>query len=197
MNPRATLTVLLLAGGRSARMGRDKALLTWNESPLWRIQLEKLQELKAGRCLIACREEQALHQETVTNVEWLFDLPNQDCGPMGPIARALDSAQGPLLVLAVDMPFMTVPFLNQALRFMNGVGLFFRLEQGIEPLAGIYAPGMSPLLKRALQEGRYSLRDVIEAAEQESLAVISPLSHEDAHLFANTNTPDEWERVRA
>ena len=51
-------SAVLLAGGRSTRMGRDKAWLDWHGVPLWRHQLEKLTALQAERVFISCRRDQ-------------------------------------------------------------------------------------------------------------------------------------------
>ncbi|MDZ4289024.1 MAG: NTP transferase domain-containing protein, partial [Prosthecobacter sp.] len=72
--PSPPFSTLLLAGGRSRRMGQDKALLEWQGRPLWEVQLAKLQALKSERLLIACREEQGLQKNEPT-IEWLFDPP--------------------------------------------------------------------------------------------------------------------------
>jgi len=57
-----SFAAVLLCGGRSTRMGRDKAFLDWDGRPLWQVQLEKLQQLAPQRLLISCREEQKVEQ---------------------------------------------------------------------------------------------------------------------------------------
>lgn len=189
----ALFATLLLAGGKSQRMGADKALLTWKGRPLWQVQLEKLLELESGRCIVACREEQSLHVEpAASEVEWLFDPAQDEDGPLGAIARALHSVSVPLIVLAVDMPFMTVDFLRTRLELSRECGCFFATPQGTEPMAGGYAPAMLPVIQRRLAQGELSLKKMIDECSGLGLAHVTPLSAEEARLFINANTPGEW-----
>ena len=112
---RPAFAAALLAGGKSSRMGADKALLDWRGVPLWRVQLGKLIELNPDRLLLSCREEQRLKN---VFAEFVFDPPDNP-GPLGAIARCLEIAQRPLLVLAVDMPAMTPSFLRSMLDAMR------------------------------------------------------------------------------
>lgn len=191
-------SVLLLAGGMSSRMRQDKALLSWCGVPLWQFQARKLKALRPAHLFIACRQEQMLHQNTppdLTETEWLFDPPAQGNGPLLPILNALRLCKTPLLVLAVDMPEMTVAFLREALEQLPETALFFRTAEGTEPLAGIYTPALIPMLEKAAEEARFSLRRVIDEAAGLGLAIVPPLSPPDAALFANVNTPGEWRQV--
>lgn len=185
---------LLLAGGRSQRMGTDKALLPWQGRALWQVQLEKLQKLGARRCLVACREEQLLHEEaSFADLEWLFDPPNDEDGPLGAISRALHATTLPLVVLAVDMPFMTVSFLRTRLEPSPDSGCFFSTHQGTEPMTACYAPAMLPVIERRLAHGERSLQKLISECAALGLARVELLSDKDALLFTNANTPGEWQ----
>ena len=169
----------LLAGGRSRRMGRDKALIEWEGIPLWQFQLSKLQELHPERLLISCREEQGLHSAA----EFVFDPPGSDDGPLGAITRCLELVQMPLLVLAVDMPWMTMAFLrDEVLR-----GGFFCGDHGFEALAAVYEPRMLPAMQEALRSGRLALQRVIEACGVE----IHSLGPEQVDFFRNANSEND------
>lgn len=196
-SPHAPWSALLLAGGRSSRMGEDKALLPLNGAPLWLIQARKLAVLRPGRLFISCREEQNLQQACPADLlpEWVFDPPGQGGGPLLPVLQTLKVADTALLVLAVDLPEMTSAFLEEAVSQRGDAALFFRSRHSVEPLAGIYTPAMIPLMERAVAEGRYSLRRIIEEAEDEALALVPALAPADEGLFMNANTPGEWRTV--
>jgi molybdopterin-guanine dinucleotide biosynthesis protein A len=189
-------STLLLAGGRSTRMGEDKALMLWSNQPLWLSQFHKLEQLSPARLLISCREEQGLQNVVLPGAEWLFDPPGQDCGPLGPILHALTLVRMPLLVLAVDMPNMEVGFLEQILSQCSmNKGLFFKGNEGVEPLAGIYTPDLASLLQAAFDAGRYSLQRVVTQAEELGLVDFQGVSEEDAKFFFNTNTAQQWQQA--
>jgi molybdopterin-guanine dinucleotide biosynthesis protein A len=178
-------------------MGRDKARLEWQGRPLWQHQMQRLTLMDASRCLVACREEQRLQDEaTLPGWEWLFDPAGDEQGPLGAVERALRLTALPLVVLAVDMPFMTPEFLRQELlaRGTAGRALFFRSAQGIEPMAACYVPAMLPVMERRLARGERGLQRLIEECVALDLAGIRELRAEEMPLFANLNTPGEWEQ---
>lgn len=185
----------LLAGGRSTRMGQDKAWLLWQGEPLAKRQLRVLAETGAAWLMVSCREE----QEFTESGEWLmhgadlmvFDPLNTDEGPLGGIVRCLQTIDLPLLVLAVDMPHMTAGFLLDRLLapFDGDQGLVFRGAHGFEPLAAIYPPTMLPLLEAALQAGKLGLQAIIAEAVQRGMMKVLDMQPSDEAFFRNVNTP--------
>src|SRR5262245_49935061 len=100
----AAVTGALLAGGRSRRMGTDKAFVEWNGRPLWEGQLEKLRAAGCGPLLLSCREEQPFPE--MPGVVKVYDTV-ADCGPLGGVAACLAKCDTPLLaVLGVDLPLV-------------------------------------------------------------------------------------------
>ena len=174
-----SFAAVLLCGGRSTRMGRDKAFIDWNGRPLWQVQLEKLQQLGPERLLISCRAEQNI----VSDVELVFDPIDANYGPLGALTRCLELVRMPLLVLAVDMPWMTVEFLRE--RVVPGG--FYRGPHGFEALCAVYEPNMLPTMQTALGEHRLALQRVIEACQP----TVHELTEEDEGFFRNANTPEE------
>jgi molybdopterin-guanine dinucleotide biosynthesis protein A len=174
-----SFAAVLLCGGKSTRMGRDKAFIDWNGRPLWQVQLEKLQQLGPNRLLISCREEQGI----VSDAEIIFDPIDSNDGPLGAITRCLELVKKPLLVLAVDMPWMTVEFLRDQIL----PGGFFRGPHGFEALCAVYEPAMLPAMQKALAERRLALQRVIEACQPR----VRELSEEHTLFFRNANTPEE------
>ena len=182
---------VLLAGGRSTRMKQDKALLHWHGQDLWQAQLHKLQSLDAARVLLSCRSEQPLFVSPSDEVEVVHDPEGEDGGPLAPITRCLERVQMPMLVLAVDMPWMTTAFLREQLNKHDSPekGWFFRGPHGDEALAGLYVPAMLPLMREAQSNKNFKLQHVIEAAVHSGLAITHPLGDEQMPFFRNANTP--------
>ncbi len=183
--------VVLLAGGRSTRMKQDKALIHWHGQELWQAQLHKLQSLGAARVLLSCRSDQPLFVSPSDEVEIVHDPEGEDGGPLAPITRCLERVQMPMLVLAVDMPWMTSAFLREQLHKHEGPekGWFFRGPHGDEALAGLYVPAMLPLMQEALSKKDLKLQHLIEAAVHSDLAITHPLGDEQMPFFHNANTP--------
>ncbi len=189
MNP--PFSAVLLAGGRSTRMKQDKALLHWHGQDLWQAQLHKLQSLGASSVLLSCRSEQPLFPGD--GVEIMHDPVGVDDGPLGAITRCLEHVQRPLLVLAVDMPWMNAAFLREHLVPQDEPtrGQFFRSPHGDETLAGLYVPAMLPLMQAALREKHLALQPIIEACVHSGLAITRLLAPDQIAFFHNANTPED------
>ena len=185
----------LLAGGRSTRMGQDKAWLLWQGEPLAKRQLRVLGEIGAEVIMVSCRQEQEFAENGERLMDgahlMVFDALNTDEGPLGGIVRCLQTTDLPLLVLAVDMPHMTAGFLLDRLlaHFDGDQGLVFRGAYGSEPLAAIYTPSMLPLLEAALRSGRFGLQSLIADAVERSLMKVIDMQPADGPFFRNVNTP--------
>lgn len=184
----------LLAGGKSSRMGTDKALLDWDGIPLWRFQIGKLIALNPGRLLLSCRQEQPLKN---IFAEFVFDPPDNP-GPLGAIVRCLEvlgsGETGPLLVLAVDMPQMTARFLQSMIEASAGSsrGIVSRYRDDFEPLCAVYPHAALELMRDLLAGGMHRMQDVIARLVAAELMTVRDLREDEVPLFFNANTPDEY-----
>lgn len=177
---------VLLAGGKSSRMGRDKALLDWCGAALWRVQLGKLIELNPDRLLLSRRGEQEFKTLLADHV---IDPP-ENPGPLGAIVRCLEISRLPLLVLAVDMPCVTTTFLKSMIE--SGEGMVCRGPEGFEPLCAVYPVNALPLMHTALQDGSLKMQTVVEQLVAEGLMKVRDLQPAELPLFFNANTPEEY-----
>src|SRR4051812_47141126 len=116
-----TLTAVLLAGGESRRMGRDKAAVVFRDEPLWRRQLRILRDLGPEKIFVSARSEPTWLPNTVELL--VDDAPSH--GPLSGLTKGLAAMRTThLLVLAVDMPFMTAGELGSLLeRASDGCGV--------------------------------------------------------------------------
>ncbi|HRJ71565.1 MAG TPA: molybdenum cofactor guanylyltransferase, partial [Terrimicrobiaceae bacterium] len=179
-------SAVLLAGGHSRRMGRDKALLEIGGRTLLDHQLATLAELGAGEILLSCRAGQDLAPR---NARMVHDR-HGDCGPLGAVASCLAAAcSDRIVVLAVDMPAMTPGFLQRLLAHGPESVIPARADGFFEPLAAVYSRGLLPSALQSLQRGEFSMRAWIRPALAQGLAATYPIAPEEESLFANWNTP--------
>lgn len=150
----------VLAGGRSLRMGRDKAAVLLGGRPLLRHMLEKIHSL-------GLRARVAGLRQTVPNVaaEVMRDA-HPDCGPLSGIETALaESDADRVLVLGVDLPLLEPEFLARMLaRAWSTCAIATVPCVGGEPqpLCGVYRREMLPAVKMALAEGKYKAMHAVE-----------------------------------
>lgn len=179
----------LLAGGRSTRLGRDKAFLEWRGGPLYVAQLRKLSALAPERLWLSTRAEQAF-PEVLEGVERIVDDP-PGLGPLGGLRSVLSASQAErVLVLAVDLPRMETDYLASLLASEGGA--VPRSARGWEPLAAVYPrESMLALVEEALAAGQLRLQKLLDEAESRGLVRAVAISETEGPLFANLNTPED------
>ncbi len=182
-------SAVILAGGKSSRMGRDKAWLEAGGQSLLARQIGLVRELGAAEVFISGRAD-ADYSEFGCRV-LLDKFP--DAGPLAGIERALDATTSPLLfVLAVDMPEMSVEFLRrQAAGCSENIGAIPRINGNIEPLAAFYPKAIHELAVASLERGAFAVKAFAELCVQSGHARFLKLDVDEAHLFANWNSPDD------
>jgi molybdopterin-guanine dinucleotide biosynthesis protein A len=186
---RPTLSAVILAGGRSLRMGRDKAWLPVQGRPLLMRQIALVQELGPAQTFISGRVDV---DYSALGCRVLHDL-EAGLGPLGGIERALHACETDLLlVLAVDLAAMTGGFLRRLTsRCDCKVGGVPKRGGDLEPLAAVYPKRCHALACEALARSRYAARDFAAACLEEGAVKTLPVPLADDFQFANWNRPSD------
>jgi molybdopterin-guanine dinucleotide biosynthesis protein A len=215
----------VLAGGKSSRMGQDKALLELAGKPLVLLAVEKLQRVCAEVYVLGNRPELEVYAPLVRDL-------HEGCGPLGGIEAALlHSVKEWNLFMAVDMPFLPAGFLDgwvrRVIRQKSARVAMFTVEGRPQPALCLLHQEVAPYVRDAVEKGEFKLLQVLEAAAKElavrqgmGLEVVFlnlPWGEEGAllgdegrgwaptavqrvarHLwFANLNTPEEFAAAEA
>lgn len=178
---------LVLMGGRSERMGRDKSqMLVEGRSQLDRT-LNLLQE-QGLSTYISGRSDQ---MGSLANF-----IPDRllDFGPLGGIVSALMAhPQHAFLVAAVDMPLLSSSALQQLISARNPfkVATAFHLKERLhpDPLLAIYEPESKATLFSALSRNLQSPSQILSGARIQSLHCDNPKA------LSNANTPQDLEHI--
>ncbi|MCU0793900.1 MAG: NTP transferase domain-containing protein [Opitutaceae bacterium] len=197
---------VLLAGGRSSRMGRDKALLPHPASGLTLIrhQLDNLVSAGAAPVLLSLRSGQEDYTAIPASIPRVRDCGST--GPLGALAAAfatLLAAPNPppphLLVLAVDMPWIDARTLRSLLdRGSPGLGVAPHdpRSKRFEPLCAVYP--LTPLFHRAiltaLDQGLLSLQTLLTSAIEHGWMTPYQINDSELTAFQNWNRPDDLGR---
>ena len=190
---------LVLAGGRSSRMGRDKALLRVGGETLAQRQTRLLQrlgirEVFLSRPAVEAAPPDDTPPDAAIDVTIVRDAaPGQ--GPLAGIVAGLEQAgDRALMVLAVDMPGVTEGFLGGLLAAADleaGVGAAPRVGDRWEPLCALYPPGVLDEARRHLAGDRRSPSGFLDALLASGRIRPLELSPIEAAALRSWNTPDD------
>lgn len=187
----------VLAGGRSRRMGRDKASLP---APPYRSlvhrQLALLVAAGARESLLSLRFGQPLPDPGA--MRGVAIVRDDGCaGPLGGLAAVLRAARTPcVLVLGVDLGGMQATVLRRLLAIAaaggGAWGVVPRTRSGVQPLAAVWPRALLPLVEAQLDRGGdRSLRALVARAEAEGCLHTCIIPAWDEPMFANWNRPHE------
>jgi len=182
---------LVLAGGKSTRMGVNKAEICWYGKQQ-QYHLADLMSLFCEEVFISCREDQ--QQGIDRDYQTIPDL-HKDCGPMEAILTAFEKQPDcALMVMACDLPLLDKATLNYLVwqRDQTKIATVFSspIDNLPEPLVAVWENKSYNLLLSAYQQKHLSLRKLLVQHD----AKIIKASNADALI--NTNTPTDAEYVK-
>jgi len=193
--PSDAIVGFVVAGGRSRRMGRDKALLPWGTGTLLDHAVTRLRA--------ACREVHILSGSEARYADRGLPVDVDgiaDGGPLAGLATALSvAAPRSVLLLGVDLPFVTVALLARLRDALAGVDAVVPvLTAGAEPLCATYARTCAASVQAALAAGQRKMTSFwphlhVRALGEDDLASFGPTPQ----LFRNLNDPAEYEAALA
>jgi molybdopterin-guanine dinucleotide biosynthesis protein A len=179
-------SAVILAGGKSSRMGRDKAFLEISGQTLLARQIQTVRAAGATEIFISGRANADYSAFGCLVLKDNFP----DAGPLAGIEAALAAATHPLLlVLAVDMPRVNVEFLRRlAADCLADCGIIPKSQNGIEPLAAFYPKSAQSLAETLLRADDNGAANFAKQCVQSGLARFVDLSANDAQHFTNWNS---------
>jgi molybdopterin-guanine dinucleotide biosynthesis protein A len=186
------VTAGIVAGGVSARMGRNKALLPFGGRPLLLRQIDLLRP--RFRLLVASNDPGPY---APFGVEVVPDLLPERCALTGIHAVLSASRTGWALVLACDLPFLSAALLDHLLRLRDGVDAVVpESDRGPEPLHALYSKTCLPAIEAAAEKDEWKA-----VGFHGSIRVARPRIRDAEWLtegrspFLNVNTPDDYGRA--
>ncbi len=184
------VSAFILAGGKSTRMGTDKAFVALNGRTLLARALAVARSVTSAVYIVGAREKFSPFGPVIEDVF-------AGCGPLAGIHAALQESEADLnLILAVDLPFISPALLQflitRARNSSTSTVTVPRTAQGWQPLCAIYRLGFAEVAKKALREGRYKIDALYDQAQ---MHVITEQELQSAGFsaaaFRNLNTPEE------
>jgi molybdenum cofactor guanylyltransferase len=198
LSRRQPLTIAILAGGKSSRLGRDKAFVEVRGRPL----IEDLLAQTNGLGMETLIVTNSLEAYRYLNVP-LFSDVFPERGPLGGLYTALAAASHPhVLCLACDMPFIVRPLMDYLISLISEGDadvVVPRLGGLMEPVRAIYARTCLVPMRAALESNQLALHKFLAASGLRVRFVDEPEidRFDPTHLsFFNINTLEDLERAQ-
>ena len=187
---RTNISGFILAGGKSRRMGTDKALLSFQGKPL----LEHM----IGLIVPSCNEVFISGQNSDYagfDVEMIPDLYS-DCGPIAGIFSALTySGSDWNLMVSVDVPFVNEELFHL---LISNIGVYDCIipqhTSGVEPLIALYNRRTLPIIEEMIKSGDYRLTNLLSKIDTRYVDC-SHLIKKYPRLFVNINRMEDYQSI--
>jgi len=184
------LAAFVLAGGKSSRMGCDKALMEFRGRPLIEIAVITARTMTDDVRIVGNRPDLQMYAPIVID-------SYRECGPLGGIEAALRTTDKEWnLILGVDTPLLPPALLSLLLQHAESSQAQItvpHVEGRYEPLCAIYRRNMLSLVQQALEHKAYRVEGIFQSA---SLCVVKDqelaAAGIEAAAFANLNTLEEF-----
>ncbi|MEA3434749.1 MAG: molybdenum cofactor guanylyltransferase MobA [Campylobacterota bacterium] len=177
------VTAIIFAGGKSSRMGKDKALLPFADcNTLSEFQYNKLTAL-FDNVYISSKEDKFNFETKV-----ITDLYEESSPLVGIISAFETLKEDEVFILSVDAPFVNEEVIEKLLNHGKQFdAIIAKSTSGTQPLCGVYRRSILPLAQKHLKEGDHRLNNLLGEADTQFV------SFEDDTLFTNLNHPHEYE----
>ena len=195
-----SITAIIIAGGKSSRMGTDKLLLEINGEQLIKKVVSMCNSIFPKTILITNTPE----DYKFLNIKMFSDI-YKNYGPLSGVHSGLVNSETETnFIISADMPFVNELLINHLLKINSAKQIILpSVENKIQPLCGIYKKSCAALAEKLLQKAKnqsgkaktkIKLFDLINAVDTDIIDVSQePFCHKD--LFFNMNTKDDYSYV--
>lgn len=185
----ALCSAVILAGGESRRMGRDKAWIEWQGKPLIQRAVDLVRDLGVHQVLLSGRAESDYGP---LRCPVLHDLEPR-VGPLSGIERGLQACASPLLlVLAVDLPDLSLTLLRKLVHCCDPLTGVVPLRHGrLEPLVAVYPKRCHAFAQARMIRGACAVHDFATDCHRERAVRYWRVPASLDAVFRNCNQPQD------
>lgn len=190
MKKHQNIVGVILAGGKSTRMGTDKAMLLLNGLPLIQHITGVLREIFEEVVIISDRG----NAYNFLNLPVYPDI-EKNCGPVGGIHSAfVHTNTNSIFVVGCDTPLVTRGLVNYICDFESLDDIKVPTMDGqVHPLCGVYSRKVMPQLEENLKGGLFNVQFLLEKLHPAIIPITPDLPFYDKRLLTNINTIRDYE----
>lgn len=191
------MTTIVLAGGKSRRLGRDKALEIIGEQCLCQRVIKSL-TLMDNDIIVVLSYKGQLNDEALAGVRTVYDSYPSSGALVGLYSGLRESKSPYNLVVGCDMPFLNPDLLRYLMSLSPGFDVVIpRLHDNLEPLHAVYSKECTPIIESRLNSGNMKISDFLDAVKVKYVGRDEIDRFDPEHLsFMNVNTETDLERAK-
>ncbi len=183
-------SVGILAGGKSSRMGQNKALMEFqNETMIGRIS----KAFKGTSEVLVSAAERGVYD--IPGIKYVYD-EHKDIGPIEGLRQVISAADKEyVFVCAADMPFVNREIAEYLAEFISTDYDCYVIadEERVHPLCAIYSKRVLPVIEELIRKGKYRLMEILQAVRTKYVEL--RYTNFDRRVVKNVNTKDEFLRL--
>lgn len=181
------LTGIILSGGQSSRMGKEKGLCLLNGKPLIEYSFDLLKKFCDSIIISSNSKDYEYLGCQIINDEV------QGIGPAGGIYSCLRaSGNDDNFIISCDMPMITSDLIQYLLSQKKDFDALIPLFNGFpEPLCAYYRQSCIPVFKQSIEQGKYKIQDIIKDTNAGFIPIKTTDPFYSPLLFTNVNTPGD------
>jgi molybdopterin-guanine dinucleotide biosynthesis protein A len=181
------LPCVIVAGGKSSRMGSDKALLPFglfNTLTEFQIDRHKNNFLSLH---VSCKTKDKFDFK----IDFIEDTDEfNEYSPLIALYSILKKFSTSICVLSVDTPFVTYNVYEKLIQYKDEFDVIIaRSPYGSHQLCAIYSPKILPILKQQIKSDNHKIRDMLK------LVKTKYIDFEDDSIFTNLNRPEDYKKA--
>lgn len=182
--PQNIITGIILAGGKSSRMGQEKGLMKLHNKTFIEHSIQTLNPIVQNLLIITNNKE--YEKFGITCIQDKIT----DCGPAGGIYTGLSQSNSQInIFLSCDTPLVTEDMLRKLLEKKTDDWDIVHYSQN--PLIGVYHKRVSSIFLTHLKEQQFTMKRIL----QECKTHILPTTEAIKSNFKNINTPEEYNKL--
>lgn len=184
------LSGYVFAGGKSRRMGTDKALLKIDNQPVMQRMIDIIKPFCNDIAISGQNEDYLIFE-----LEMIPDVYS-GCGPVSGIFSCLQHSKTDWnLIISVDVPFVNAEFIRFLISNIADADCVIPKHiSGLEPLVALYHKKALPVVEEMIRKGDYKLMNLIARLDTKELDCSEFLVN-NPRLFYNLNSPEDYQAI--
>ena len=191
------MTSIILAGGKSSRLGQSKALQVIDGKSLIQWVVDRLAILSAEIIIVTAHGE-AIPCSSAVRIKTVADIyPGK--GPLGGIYSGLiASSSSRAIVVGCDTPFLSVGLLEYMAQLSSTLDVVVpRIKKKVEPLCAVYSKNCLAPIQELLERNELQISKLFSTVKVKYVEEDETNRFDPEHLsFFNINNQDDLERAR-